>query len=303
MPYTLVTYDAGNGERAGIVVDRRLIDVAAATRNDAYRTTLGIIADWAAADAVLEALSTSADVSAIGFDESLLRAPLRPPAIYCAGANYADHVAEMAKNEGRDTDPDPHTLGLKPWHFIKSTHAVVGPHAIVAIPPASKQLDWEIELAAVIGKTAKDVAEADALAYVAGYTIANDLSARDLFWRPPTPKISPFYADWVGQKNFDGACPLGPWIVPARAIADPQKLAIRLSVNGVVKQDSNTSQMIFTLAEQIAQLSLRITLHPGDVVLTGTPAGVGAGRNEFLRAGDRLELWCEDVGTLAHTMG
>jgi 2-keto-4-pentenoate hydratase/2-oxohepta-3-ene-1,7-dioic acid hydratase in catechol pathway len=303
LPYTLVTYDAGNGERAGIVVDRRLIDVAEATRNDAYRTTLGIIADWPTADTVLEALSTSAEPRSIAFEESLLRAPLRPPAIYCAGANYTDHVAEMAKNEGRETDPDPHTLGLKPWHFIKSTHAVVGPHAVVAIPPASKKLDWEIELAAVIGKTAKEVSEADALAYVAGYTIANDLSARDLSWRPPMPKTSPFYADWVGQKNFDGACPLGPWIVPARAIADPQKLAIRLSVNGVVKQDSNTSEMIFTLAEQIAQLSLRITLHPGDVVLTGTPAGVGAGRNEFLRAGDRLELWCEGVGTLAHAMG
>jgi 2-keto-4-pentenoate hydratase/2-oxohepta-3-ene-1,7-dioic acid hydratase in catechol pathway len=116
------------------------------------------------------------------------------------------------------------------------------------------------------------------------------------------PPTSPFYSDWLAHKSFDGACPLGPWIVPASAVGDPQALGIRLWLNGTLKQDSNTSQMIFTLAEQIAQLSLRIMLHPGDVILTGTPAGVGAGRNEFLKPGDRLELWCENVGTLHHTM-
>ncbi len=208
----------------------------------------------------------------------------------------------MNAAQGRGPDPDPHTLGLKPWHFLKSAHSVTGPGSSVKIPPLSKKMDWEVELAAVIGKTAKDVPEADALAYVAGYTVSNDLSARDFGFRPPVPPTSPFYADWLAHKSFDGSCPLGPWIVPAADVGDPQKLGIRLTLNGTVKQDSNTSEMIFTLAEQIAQLSLRITLHPGDVILTGTPAGVGAGRNEFLKAGDSLELWCENVGTLKHTM-
>ena len=119
---------------------------------------------------------------------------------------------------------------------------------------------------------------------------------------PPVPNTSPFYSDWLAHKSFDGSAPIGPWIVPASDVGDPQNLGLRLSVNGVVKQDSNTSKMIYNLAEQIAQLSLRITLYPGDLIMTGTPAGVGAGRNEFLKAGDSLELWCEKIGTLKHTM-
>jgi 2-keto-4-pentenoate hydratase/2-oxohepta-3-ene-1,7-dioic acid hydratase in catechol pathway len=208
----------------------------------------------------------------------------------------------MAAQQKRDPEPDPHTLGLFAWHFIKSSNTVVGPNAVVKIPARSSKTDWEVELAAVIGKAATDVSEADALSYVAGYTVANDLSARDLFLRPPMPATSPFFADWLAHKSFDGSCPLGPWMVPARDVGDPMNLGIRLWLNGTLKQDSNTSEMIFSLPEQIAQLSRRITLHPGDVVLTGTPAGVGAGQGVFLKPGDSLELWCENVGTLKHTM-
>jgi 2-keto-4-pentenoate hydratase/2-oxohepta-3-ene-1,7-dioic acid hydratase in catechol pathway len=302
MGYKLVTYDAGKGSRAGIVTGDRLIDAAEASGNAAYATTLGILADWEAADKKLAALAGDANTKSSTLDWSQLQAPVRPAAIYCAGANYTDHVTEMNAAQGKGPEPDPHTLGLKPWHFIKSAHAVAGPGAAVKIPPESKKMDWEIELGAVIGKVAKNVSEADALKYVAGYTVTNDLSARDLGWRPPVPNTSPFYSDWLAHKSFDGSAPIGPWIVPASDVGDPQNLGIRLSVNGVVKQDSNTSKMIYTLAEQIAQLSLRITLYPGDLIMTGTPAGVGAGRNEFLKPGDSLELWCEKVGTLKHTM-
>jgi 2-keto-4-pentenoate hydratase/2-oxohepta-3-ene-1,7-dioic acid hydratase in catechol pathway len=163
-------------------------------------------------------------------------------------------------------------------------------------------MDWEVELAAVIGKAAKNVPMNKALSYVAGYTIANDLSARDRGHRPHIPADSPFKADWVAHKSFDGSCPLGPWIVPAGDIKDPQNLGIKLWVNDVLKQDSNTSQMIFNLAEQIAHLSSRLTLHPGDLILTGTPAGVGAGRGEFLQAGDVVRLWIEDIGTISNKM-
>ena len=303
MGYKLVTYDAGRGPRAGIVVGERFIDAADASGHAAYATMLGVLGDWATADAVFTGLAADVATKGAPIDGNHILAPIPlPGAIYCAGANYGDHVREMNAAQERGPDPDPHTLGLKPWHFIKSSHAVVGPGAAVKIAATTKKMDWEVELAAVIGATASAVSEADALNYVAGYCVANDVSARDLGWRPPLPTTSPFYSDWLAHKSFDGSCPLGPWMVPARDIGDPQKLGIRLWVNGVLKQDSNTSEMIFTLAEQIAQLSLRITLHPGDVILTGTPAGVGAGRNEFLTAGDRVELWCENVGTLTHTM-
>jgi 2-keto-4-pentenoate hydratase/2-oxohepta-3-ene-1,7-dioic acid hydratase in catechol pathway len=302
MGYKLVTYDAGKGARAGIIAGDRLIDAADASGNPAYASTLGILSDWAAADKTLAALAADKGTAGSPINWKQLLAPVRPAAIYCAGANYGDHVREMNAAQGRGPEPDPHTLGLKPWHFIKSSHSVTGPGAAVKIPAASKRLDWEVELAAVIGKTAKDVPEADALNYVAGYTVSNDLSARDFGFRPPVPPTSPFYSDWLAHKSFDGSCPLGPWIVPASDVANPQTLGIRLWVNGTLKQDSNTSEMIFTLAEQIAQISLRITLHPGDVILTGTPAGVGAGRNEFLKPGDSIELWCEGIGTLKHTM-
>jgi 2-keto-4-pentenoate hydratase/2-oxohepta-3-ene-1,7-dioic acid hydratase in catechol pathway len=302
MGYKLVTYDAGKGARAGIIAGDRLIDAAEATGNTAHATTLGILSDWAAADKTLAALAADKSTAGGPINWKQILAPVRPAAIYCAGANYGDHVREMNAAQGRGPDPDPHTLGLKPWHFIKSSHSVTGPGTAVKIPAASKRLDWEVELAAVIGKTAKDVPEAEALTYVAGYTVANDLSARDFGFRPPVPPTSPFYSDWLAHKSFDGSCPLGPWIVPAGDVPNPQTLGIRLWVNGTLKQDSNTSEMIFTLAEQIAQISLRITLHPGDVILTGTPAGVGAGRNEFLKPGDNLELWCEGVGTLKHSM-
>src|SRR5690242_21228196 len=135
-----------------------------------------------------------------------------------------------------------------------------------------------------------------------GYTIANELSARDLGRRDQLPDATPFKWDWVGQKCFDDACPIGPWIVPASDIKDPQKLGIKLWVNDVIKQDSNTSDMIFNLAEQLSHLSSRITLYPGDIILTGTPAGVGAARKEFLKAGDTTRVWVEGIGTLTNKM-
>jgi 2-keto-4-pentenoate hydratase/2-oxohepta-3-ene-1,7-dioic acid hydratase in catechol pathway len=157
-------------------------------------------------------------------------------------------------------------------------------------------------MAAFIGRPAKNVPVKSALDYVAGYTVANDLSARDFTLRPNVSESSPFRYDWIGQKSFDGACPLGPWIVPAKEIPDPQRLGIKLWVNDVLKQDSHTSKMIFSLAEQIAHLSTRLTLHPGDLILTGTPVGVGLARKEFLKSGDVVRVWVEQVGTLTNTL-
>jgi 2-keto-4-pentenoate hydratase/2-oxohepta-3-ene-1,7-dioic acid hydratase in catechol pathway len=302
--YKLVSFQSADGVRAGAVVDERVYELAGLTGVPGDATIRGLLADWPAArQRLATALGKTPRAEGIPLAQAKLLAPvLYPSAIYCAGANYQDHVDEMNAQQKRAPDPDPHKLGLKPWHFIKATGAVTHPGATVVLPKAARNVDWEAELAAVIGRPAKDVPATHALDYVAGYLCANDLSARDLGFREALAPANPFRADWVAHKSFDGSCPLGPWIVPAEEIGDPQKLGIKLWVNDVLKQDSNTSKMIFTLAEQIEQLSSRITLHPGDVILTGTPAGVGAGRGEFLKAGDIVRIWIEKVGTLTNRM-
>jgi 2-keto-4-pentenoate hydratase/2-oxohepta-3-ene-1,7-dioic acid hydratase in catechol pathway len=301
--YRLVTYAGADGPRAGLLIGDEVCDAEKLTGHAADRSVLAILQDWGAArDRLAKAAASPAGGQTLA-ETKLLAPVLWPSAIYCAGANYADHAAEMARASGRTPEPDPHTLGLKPWHFLKAGRSTLAAHGdTVQITGVSKTMDWEIELAAVIGFAAKDVPLAKALDYVAGYTIANDLSARDLGRRPHVPDAAPFKFDWVAHKNFDGSCPLGPWIVPSRDIPDPQQLGLKLWVNDVIKQESHTSQMIFTLAEQIAHLSSRITLQPGDVILTGTPAGVGAARGEFLKSGDVVKLWIEKIGALTNRM-
>lgn len=302
--YRLVTYRAAEGPRAGVVVGEAVYDAAALTGRPGWISLLHLLDDWAAAQERLQSGATEASQGRhqgrpLAQVERL--APvLWPSAIYCAGANYRDHMLEMAKVQNIAPEPDPHDLGLSPWHFIKASRSVVADQAVVALPAYSKMVDWEAELTAVIGRPARNVPIERALEHVAGYTIANDLSARDHTVRAKVPPASPFRFDWLSQKCFDGACPVGPWIVPAHDIPDPQNLAIKLWVNDVLKQDSHTSGMIFTLAEQIAHLSTRMTLHPGDLICTGTPAGVGLARKEFLKPGDVVKITIESVGTLTN---
>jgi 2-keto-4-pentenoate hydratase/2-oxohepta-3-ene-1,7-dioic acid hydratase in catechol pathway len=304
--HKLVTYQTPQGPRAGVVFNGSVFPLAEFTGKPSYATMLGVLDDWAKAEPLIEA-ATAKQGSGVAAGSSLakvrLLAPvLFPPAIFCAGANYSDHMSEMARVFNLTPEPDPHKMGQTPWHFIKASRTVVETGARIPLPAGAKKLDWEAELTAVIGRAAKNVPLERALDYVAGYTIANDLSARDFTLRPNAPESSPFRYDWIGQKSFDGACPLGPWIVPAKHIADPQRLGIKLWVNDELKQDSHTSKMIFSLAEQIAHLSARLTLHPGDLILTGTPAGVGLARKEFLKPGDVVRLWIEQIGTLTNTL-
>lgn len=304
--YKLVTYQAGQGPRGGVVVKEEVFDAAKLTGRSSYATTLGILNDWDAAQALLDrAVFKGKDgrIKGIPLKKAKLLAPvLYPSVIFCAGANYVDHVQEMAASRKINLDPDPRSLGLKPWHFIKASGSVVGTESTITLPAYSKMVDWEAELAVVIGRPANNVSLDKALDYVAGYTVSNDLSARDFTTRPYMPDTSPFKYDWVSHKSFDGACPVGPWIAPAREIADPQNLGIKLWVNDVLKQDSHTSRMIFSVADQVAHLSSRITLHPGDLILTGTPAGVGLPRREFLKTGDVVKVWIEGIGTLTNTL-
>ena len=299
--YKLATYQAKNGPRAGIIAGETVYDAAELTGAEGDATVIAILEDWANADARIRAAFAKPKNKGLSLAQTHLRAPvLWPSAIYCAGANYRDHALEMARQLKRPLGPDPKESGGKPWHFLKTPRTLADPGAVVAATQYCKKLDWEVELTAVIGREAKGVSVDDALSYVAGYTAANDLSARDLSQRAEIPVGSPFRPDWVGQKCFDGGCPLGPWIVPAFDIPDPQNLSLKLWVNDAIKQDSSTSEMIFTLAEQIAHISIGMTLYPGDLILTGTPAGVGMGRNEFLKAGDVVRIEIENIGTLTN---
>jgi len=304
MSYRLLSYVSKGQPRAGLLVNEAVYDLAAATRNAAWSSVLAVLNDWPKAKAALAKAAKATRAKGLPLAKTKLLAPiLYPGNIYCAGANYKDHVAEMDRAQGREPGPTMKDRGEKPWHFVKtSKSSVVGPGAKVKLPAFSKAVDWEVELAAVIGKRAKDVSVDKALDCVAGYTIANDLSARDVMRREGNPPTSPFHYDWVSQKCFDGACPLGPWIVPASEISDPHNLGIKLWIGDELMQDSNTGQMIFDTAEQIAMLSSRVTLQPGDLVLTGTPAGVGMGRKRFLQPGERVRLWIEGIGELTHSM-
>jgi len=301
--YRLASYavPTANGAtpRAGIVVDDRIVDVGA--------SVLELLRSWSESAPRLKQTARNArrgilaasSVSHLLSNVQLLAPILFPGAIFCAGANYKDHVLEMSKALKLPPEPDPHELGLKPWHFLKTAvQCVRGTGARVALPKYSQKVDWEAEIAVVIGTECRDVSIERALDHVAGLTVANDLSARDHLKREGIAAESPFKFDWVSQKCFDGALPLGPWICPLEEAGDLANLGIRLWVNNELMQDSSSSNLIFSMAEQIAHLSTRLTLMPGDVIATGTPAGCGAARGRFLKAGDRVRVWVENVGEL-----
>jgi 2-keto-4-pentenoate hydratase/2-oxohepta-3-ene-1,7-dioic acid hydratase in catechol pathway len=314
--YRLATYArAGGKPRAGIVVDDALLDVAAllpTTDIESAARAAGVavrevLAAWPTNHPRLQQAARdrrrgASAIAAIPVADVRLLAPvLYPGTVFCAGANYRDHVAEMSKALNLPAEPDPHELGLKPWHFIKASEACVrGSGESIALPPYSKKVDWEAEIAVVIGRPCRDVSIERALDFVAGLSIVNDLSARDHLRRPAVPIDSPFHFDWVSQKSFDGALPFGPWICPLDDIDDLDDLAIRLWVNEELMQDSSSSNMIFSIAEQISHLSTRLTLRPGDVIATGTPAGCGTPRGRFLKAGDRVTITVDGVGTLVN---
>ena len=186
---------------------------------------------------------------------------------------------------------------VKPFFFIKAGGAtVIGPGATARIPKWSKQIDWEAEIAVVIGRAGRNIKNAAAMKHVAGYTILNDLSARDTLIREDWP----FRHDWMRGKTFDTAAPMGPWITPAAEIKNPQNLKIDLWVNDRHEQDTHSKHMVFNVREQIVALSRQISLRPGDIVSTGTGAGVGRPKGRFLKPGDRVRIEIEGLGTLIH---
>jgi 2-keto-4-pentenoate hydratase/2-oxohepta-3-ene-1,7-dioic acid hydratase in catechol pathway len=316
--YRLATYVGGNEEpRAGIVVDDALLDVGALLAQSAEKSSgtpplqvLQVLDQWSQLHPLLQRAARDARggkprAEAIPVSHVRFLAPiLYPGTIFCAGANYRDHVAEMSKAMNLPTEPDPHEAGLKPWHFIKASAGCVrGTGERIRLPSYSKKVDWEAEIAVIIGRECRNVNTEQAMGFVAGLSIVNDLSARDHLKRPGVAADSPFHFDWVSQKCFDGALPFGPWICPLDDIEDIANLGIRLWVNEELMQDSSSSNMIFSAAEQIAHLSTRLTLRPGDVIATGTPAGCGTPRGIFLKAGDRVTISIDHLGTLINDFG
>lgn len=303
MKYRLLSHETPGGPRAAVMVDDVVFDAATLSGKPQYETALGVLNDWVAADRSFAMFASQPSVrrnGGIPLEKITVLAPiLYPGQIFAAGANYQDHITEMGDGEFRAQNAK--KIGGRPWHFSKTSRsAVIGHTSVRPLPPYSQKVDWEIELAVVIGKPASRVPAHEALEYVAGYTIANDLSARDFVARDGIEPSSPFRYDWLSHKGFDGACPLGPWITPARDIPDPQALNLKLWVDDELMQDSNTRHMIFSIAEQIEEITARVTLNPGDLILTGTPSGVGMGRNRYLKPGQSLRLWIEGIGELRH---
>lgn len=227
--------------------------------------------------------ATDGDPRALSEVELLAPVP-RPGKIVCVGLNYRDHALETGK-----------PIPTEPVLFAKFANSVVGPDARVEVPAVTEEVDWEAELGVVIGATARRVSEADALQHVAGYTCLNDLSARDLQRRG---------GQWTRGKAIDDFLPMGPVLVTADEVPDPQALRIRCLLNGDAVQDSSTSQMVFGVAELISTISQTMTLEPGDVIATGTPPGVGMAMKppRFLRDGDVVEVEIDGLGRLTTTI-
>jgi 2-keto-4-pentenoate hydratase/2-oxohepta-3-ene-1,7-dioic acid hydratase in catechol pathway len=225
----------------------------------------------------------SKDAETLPLSSVTLTAPVPAPGkIICIGLNYRKHVAEVEA-----------AVPLEPVLFAKFSNCVAGPDQTIFVPEIAADLDYEAELGVVIGRTAREVARRAALDHVAGYLCVNDLSSRALQFRT---------SQWTTGKTVDGFCPMGPWLVTADEIGDPQQLAIRCEVDGEVRQSASTADMIFGVAELVEAISRTITLEPGDVIATGTPSGVAMGMTppRYLRPGNEVVVEIERVGRLAN---
>lgn len=290
------------GPRPVVVVDDQLIDVQDALKAHGINApamegrfdVLPMLDDWDRWLPVLHKIADAGSPSTTAEGARFL-APIRyPRKLLMAGANYSDHIKEMGQEV-----PDKTKAG--PYFFQKPpTTSIVDPLASVVIPKEVNQADWESELVAIIGRPARHVSTADAMNYVAGYTVLNDISSRDRQARRDW--YGPFSFDWMTGKGYEGFAPMGPTITPREFVPDPHNLRITCSVNDEMMQDGTTKDMIFDIPEQIAYLSHLFTLEPRDCISTGTPAGVGRPRGIFLQHGDRVVSEVESICRLAFQM-
>ncbi len=296
MALKLVTFSDAKGPRPGAMLgDAQLLDLMAAGALPAGVTDMiGIIAAGAPALASIRAaLLAPMPAAVLALEAVSLLAPIPRPHrnVFCVGRNYMDHVAEGDRAQGKETSE----LPKFPQFFTKAPDTVIAPGAAIPDHTATgvtKWLDYEAELTLIIGKPGANISKEDALSHVFGWTIGNDVTGRDLQRR---------HGQWFKGKSLDRSCPLGPWIVPADEL-DASDLAIQLWVNGEQRQSSRTSKMIFDVKEIISQLSQGFTLLPGDVILTGTPEGVGYAMQppRVLKDGDVVDIEIEGIGRLSN---
>jgi 2,4-diketo-3-deoxy-L-fuconate hydrolase len=288
----------------GLVLDeQRVVDLA----GYGWESTHDVLRGWERAVGVLGNLAADGATGAVGLADLSVHAPITPGQVLQSGANYRRHVIDIIvaeeRERGRLSEPEALALAARimderatagePYVFLGAVSAICGPYDDVVLPARGAQHDWELELAAVIGIGGRRIPRNQALDHVAGYTIANDLTTRDLVYRPDLEAIG---TDWLRAKNAPTFLPLGPWIVPAQFVADPQDLTITLSVDGAVMQDESTADMIFDVATLISYVSNLVTLRPGDLILTGSPAGNGMHHRRFLAPGDVMESSISGLG-------
>ena len=300
----LMTFSDASGTRIGVLKDQQILDVSKASIQEppaggsttGYADMLALIEAGEAGLRHIEALCSRARETGAVLPASAVEvlAPIPRPRknIFCVGRNYAEHAAESFRASGEEM-----ILPESPNIFTKAVTTVNGPYANIPFDPAvSRQIDWEVELAVVIGTGGRHIPQEEALSHVFGYTVLNDITARDIQSQPGI--------QWFQGKSIDGSCPMGPCLVTADEIPDPQALRLHLEVNDIPKQDSTTGLMLFSVATIIARLSGILTLEPGDIIATGTPSGVGNGRvpKEFLAPGDRVESTVEGIGTMRNTV-
>lgn len=289
----LITYKApGGAHHVGLVkADNTVVELAALGGKPPFDAA-DMLSLIAAGDAALEWIRAHAvNAAGIGSYEKLpLLSPIPRPKknVFCVGWNYLEHF-----KEGEKIRPHVAEMPTHPTFFSKTPTTVIGPYDPVPYDAhVTEKLDWEAELGVIIGLGGKNISETDAMKHVFGYTVINDVSGRDIQRQHGQ--------QWFKGKSLDGTCPMGPWIVTADEVPDPDNLAIGCKLNGVAKQDSNTRYMYFKLPRIIAELSHGMTLEPGDIISSGTPHGVGHARTppEFMKPGDVLETEVERVGIL-----
>lgn len=293
----LATYRSGVWTRLGAVRGEKLIDLAAAAEKldeMDYGTLSDMLVLIAAGPAALQRVRSlverAPDDVELALDTVELLAPIPHPTknIYCLGRNYPEHAAESLRAIGQKEQ-----MPAFPNYFTKAVTSVTGPYSPIPYDPSiTTQLDWEVELAFVIGEGGRHITREDAMRHVFGYTVLNDISARDIQHRTGV--------QFFLGKSLVGSCPMGPWIVTADGIPDPGALELRCSVNGVLKQQDHASSLYFDIPRLVEALSEVVPLEPGDIISTGTPAGVGFARTppEFLQPGDILESSISEIGTM-----
>jgi len=276
-----------------------------------YGSVLAVLEDWDRAFALIRARIDSVTPNHRLNPAGLkVHPPLLPRQIFCTGANYRQHVLELMAAQA---SPETAALGAderrayaakmmdariatgRPYAFSKAVSAVAGPYDDVIIPHDVTEPDWELELGVIIGRPARHVQRTDALRYVAGYTVVNDITARERIYRPDIKAIG---TDWLAGKCAPTFLPMGPFFVPAAFVPEPMKLRLTLKLNGAVMQDSTTADMMFDIARQIEHIAGCTQILPGDLICTGSPAGNGAHYGRYLRPGDVLEGAIETVGTI-----